>query len=173
LSGADITIRRLGPADAASYREIRLEALRLAPEAFGSTFAAENAQPREFFAARLENSGVFAAFAAGEIVGMAAFFANRGPKDSHRGHLVGMYVRAEARRRGVGRRLVEAVIEHARRHVEILELRVVSSNDAARRLYQSLGFVEYGLERQALKEGANYWDEIMMAKSLSPPEEPG
>jgi ribosomal protein S18 acetylase RimI-like enzyme len=172
LTGADITIRRLPPADAARYREIRLEALRLAPDAFGSTFAAENAQPHEFFAARLENSGVFAAFAGAEIVGMAAFFANRGPKDSHRGHLVGMYVRAAARRRGVGRRLVEAVIEYARRHVEILELRVVSSNEGARRLYQSLDFVEYGLEPRALKEGAHYWDEVMMAKSLSSSEKP-
>jgi ribosomal protein S18 acetylase RimI-like enzyme len=172
LTGADITIRRLAPADAAIYREIRLEALRLAPDAFGSTFAAENAQPHEFFAARLENSGVFAAFAAGEIVGTAAFFANRGPKDSHRGHLVGMYVRAAARRQGVGRRLVEAVIEHARGQVEILELRVVSGNEGARRLYQTLGFVEYGLEPRALKQDGDYWDEVMMAKSLSAPGEP-
>jgi ribosomal protein S18 acetylase RimI-like enzyme len=171
VTGADITIRRLGPADAAFYREIRLEALRLDSDAFGSTFASENARPLDWFAARLENSGVFAAFAVGGIVGMAAFLANLGPKDSHRGVLVGMYVRAAARRRGVARRLVEAVIEHARRHVEILQLRVVSGNDAARRLYQSLGFVEYGIERRALKQDGHYWDEVLMAKPLTPPED--
>ena len=43
-----------------------------------------------------------------------------------------------ARRRaaaGIGGRLVEAVIEHARAHVELIQLTVVSENLAARRLY--------------------------------------
>jgi hypothetical protein len=43
-----ITIRRLAgdtAADAALYRGIRLEALKDSPEAFGSTFATESAQP--------------------------------------------------------------------------------------------------------------------------------
>jgi hypothetical protein len=47
-----IQIRRLAPADAALYRDIRLEGLRCNPEAFGSTFKAENARPLTFFADR-------------------------------------------------------------------------------------------------------------------------
>jgi ribosomal protein S18 acetylase RimI-like enzyme len=171
MSSAEIKLRRLTLADAVVYRDIRLEALRLAPEAFGSTFGVENSQPLSWFAARLENSAVFAAFSGDDITGTAAFRPNYGPKDSHRGVLVGMYVRAVARRRGIGRRLVEAVIEHARRHVEILELRVISGNETARHLYQCLGFVEYGIERNALKQDDHYWDEILMAKPLLPDED--
>jgi ribosomal protein S18 acetylase RimI-like enzyme len=172
MNSAEVEIRHLSAADARLYRDIRLEALRLAPKAFGSTFAAENSQPMSFFETRLENSAVFAAFADGNVVGMAAFRANSGPKDSHRGVLLGMYVSAAARRRGIARRLAEAVIEHARRNVEILELRVVSGNEIARSLYQSLGFFEYGLEQRALKQNGHYWDEVLMAKSLLPDENP-
>jgi hypothetical protein len=46
MNVAPIEIRRLAqdnPADAALYRDIRLEALRANPEAFGSTFEIENA----------------------------------------------------------------------------------------------------------------------------------
>lgn len=160
-------IRRLLPADVALYREIRLEALQLVPEAYGSTFAAESTEPLSSLAARLENSAVFAAFSGNDLVGMAGFFPRRGPKDAHKGGLWGMYVRAEARGRGIGQRLVEAVIDHARQRVEVLQLTVISGNEPARRLYTKLGFVEYGLEKRALKYGGCYWDEVLMAKPLS------
>jgi ribosomal protein S18 acetylase RimI-like enzyme len=78
-----------------------------------------------------------------------------------------MYVRAGARNAGVGRKLAEAVIEYARRHVEVLQLDVVSENEAARRLYTSLGFEEYGIERKALKQGGRYYDEVLMSKDLA------
>ena len=51
-------------------------------------------------------------------------------------------------------------------HVELIQLTVVSENEAARRLYADLGFVEYGIERNALKQGGRYYDEILMAKDL-------
>jgi ribosomal protein S18 acetylase RimI-like enzyme len=170
VKGAEVNVRRLSPDEAPAYRAIRLEALRLAPEAFGSAFVTENARPLSWFAARLEAAAVFGAFCAGNLCGIAGFFPKRGPKDSHKGDLWGMYVRPDARRAGVGRLLVEAVIEHASCHVEILQLTVVSSNEAARRLYAKLGFAEYGLERNALKADGHYWDEVLMAKSLLPGE---
>lgn len=164
----DVQIRRLSPADAILYRELRLEALRLAPDAFSSTLAVENAEPLAWFADRLERSAVFGACGGEELRGIAAFLARQGQKEKHKGVLVGMYVRPDARNAGVGRRLAEAVIEHARRKVEILQLSVVAGNEPARRLYTSLGFVEYGIEKNALKENGRYWDEVLMAKSLVP-----
>jgi RimJ/RimL family protein N-acetyltransferase len=167
---ATIEVRRLLPGDAALYHDVRLEALRLAPEAFSSTFARESAEPLTWFAARLDSSAVFGAFAGKDLVGIAGFFVEQGGKEAHKGVLVGMYVRPHARRAGTGRRLVEAVVEHARRHVELLRLTVVSGNEPARRLYARLGFVEYGIEKNALKQDGCYWDEILMAKSLLPDE---
>jgi len=168
VGAAQIQIRRLAPADAALYRDIRLEALRCNPEAFGSTFDAENAQPLTVFSDRIGGSSVFGAFLDSKLVGIAGLLIGKGQKEAHKGRLVGMYVRPSARKVGVGRRLVETIIEFARQRVELIQLAVVSDNEPARRLYERLGFVEYGLEKKALKQDGRYYDEVLMAKNLKP-----
>lgn len=167
MDDSQIQVRRLASSEGAAYREIRLEALRLYPESFGSTFEAESVRPLEHFSERVASCPVFGAFRGTEIVGMAGFWGREGAKDAHKGYLWGMYVRSDARNAGVGRKLAEAVIDYAREHVEILQLDVVSENEAARRLYASLGFVEYGVERKALKQHGRYYDEVLMAKDLT------
>ena len=77
-----------------------------------------------------------------------------------------MYVRASARSAGVGKRLVAAVLDHARGRVEMVQLTVVSENEAARRLYCAMGFVEYGYEKRALKQEGEYFDDVLMVKFL-------
>ena len=81
---------------------------------------------------------------------------------------MGMYVRPSARKAGVGRRLVETIVEIARHRVELIQLAVVSDNEPARRLYVRLGFVEYGIEKKALKQDGRYYDEVLMARDLKP-----
>jgi ribosomal protein S18 acetylase RimI-like enzyme len=164
---AQIGIRRLAAGDAEIFRDIRLEALRRNPEAFGSSFAAESINPTSWFADRLSRSSVLGAFRAAELIGIAALVIQSGEKMAHKGSLVGMYVRPDARRAGVGRRLVEAVIDLAGQHVELIQLSVVEENEIARRLYSGLGFVQYGMEIHALKQGGRYYDEILMAKDLA------
>lgn len=160
-------IRRLLAVDAALYRDIRLEALRVSPEAFGSAFETESAHPVGWFAERLESgAAIFGAFHGGELVGIVGFVAAEGPKRRHKGMLVGMYVRQAARRAGVGRLLVDAALDLAAQSVELVQLIVVKGNEPAYRLYQSVGFVEYGLERHALKIDGRYYDDILMAKDL-------
>jgi ribosomal protein S18 acetylase RimI-like enzyme len=77
-----------------------------------------------------------------------------------------MYVRPDARKTGIGRRLVEAIVDLARQRVELVQLTVVRDNEQARRLYASLGFLEYGVEKNALKQDGRYYDEVLMAKDL-------
>src|SRR2546430_2307161 len=67
---------------------------------------------------------------------------------------------------GLGTSLVAAVLDHARGRVEMVQLTVVSENEGARRLYRALGFVEYGYEKRALKQGGRYYDEVLMVKFL-------
>jgi ribosomal protein S18 acetylase RimI-like enzyme len=166
VGSTNIQIRRLMPGDAGRYRELRLEALQRNPEAFGSTFEAENAEPLAFFSGRLESSEVFGAFHDSQLVGVAGLLIQKDRKEAHKGYLWGMYVRPAARKSGVGRRLAEAIIECAKRCVEIIQLAVVSDNEPARRLYTSLGFLEYGVERKALKHHDRYYDEVLMAMDL-------
>ena len=168
MDAAQIQIRRLTPADAALYRDIRLEGLRCNPEAFGSTFEAETAKPLTFFSERLGGSAAFGAFQDSELVGIAGLLIREGRKQGHKGLLVGMYVRPSARKAGVGRRLVETIVEFARHRVELIQLSVVSDNEPARRLYERLGFLAYGIERKALKQDGRYYDEVLMARELKP-----
>jgi len=163
-----LTLRHLEPEDAALYRDIRLEALRDAPDAFSSTFEAEKDRPCAAFAERLGAAWVVGAFDGPHLVGVAGFVVQPGPKHAHKGMLWGMYVRPRYRATGIGRVLVEAVIEHARCRVELLQLFVVSDNAPARRLYQKLGFVEYGIERDATKYRGVYHDDVLMALPLGP-----
>jgi RimJ/RimL family protein N-acetyltransferase len=159
-------LRRLETSDAALYRDIRLEALQRNPEAFGSTFERENAQPLSWFEAALGRAAIFGAFLDGTLAGIAGFAAQESSKRAHQALLWGMYVRAAARNIGVGKRLVAAVLDHARGRVEMVQLTVVSENEAARRLYRAMGFVEYGYEKRALKQDGRYYDEVLMVKFL-------
>jgi RimJ/RimL family protein N-acetyltransferase len=167
VDAPQIQIRRLTPADASFYRDIRLEGLRCNPEAFGSTFEAENAETSIFFSERLAGSASFGAFRDTELVGIAGLLIREGRKEDHKALLVGMYIRPSARNAGVGRRLVETIIEFARLRVELIQLAVVSDNHKAWRLYKRLGFVEYGVEKKALKQDGRYYDEVLMMKDLT------
>jgi ribosomal-protein-alanine N-acetyltransferase len=63
-------------------------------------------------------------------------------------HLANLAVAPEFRRRGLGRRLVRAVLEEAaRRGTRWIRLEVRESNAAARALYQALGFRPVGRRR--------------------------
>jgi ribosomal protein S18 acetylase RimI-like enzyme len=165
-NNSDPQIRRLEIADSALYRDIRLEALRQNPEAFGSTFELESEKPPSWFETTLGRTEIFGAFLEGTLAGMAGFITQESSKRAHKGVLWGMYVRPAARNSGLGRRLVESVLLHARERVEAIQLTVVSENEAARRLYRTLGFIEYGLEKRALKQNGRYYDEVLMVKFL-------
>jgi len=166
VSAAPIDLRRLGPEDAVAYREIRLEALADSPHAFSSTLESEQAQPLDRFATRLADDFVIGAFSGRYLVGVAGFYVQPRPKHRHKGMLWGMYVRPDHRSAGIGRKLVDAIIAHAGQRVELLQLFVVADNMPARRLYASLGFVEYGIERHATKYQGQYHDDVLMALPL-------
>ena len=160
-------LRQLSPADGALFRELRLEALQRNPEAFASTFESESTQPLSWFEDRLKKADVFGAFRDSELMGIAGYVTQEGLKHKHKGLLWGMYVRPSARNAGIGHALAEAVVNHARERVVLIQLCVVSENEFARRLYTSLGFIEYGIEKHALKQNDRYYDDVLMAKALT------
>jgi RimJ/RimL family protein N-acetyltransferase len=165
--GMSFVIRPLHPDEATLYRDIRLEALRLHPEAFSSAFEQESAQPLAAFEQRLTGNTVFAGFREQDVLGVAGFMAESGMKRAHKGHLWGMYVRRAARGTGLARQLVEAVLEFAQGRVELVQLSVISGNVPAHRLYSSLGFAPYGLEERSLKVDGKYLDEVHMVRRLA------
>jgi ribosomal protein S18 acetylase RimI-like enzyme len=164
---ADTTIRRLRSDDAASFRAIRLEALKANPELLRSTVDLEDKLDLAWFAGRLEDAHIVGAFRDGELVGTAGFAIQQGPPNAHKGRLFGMYVRSSSRNLGIGRLLLSAVLGVARANVELIQLSVVTENGPARKLYESAGFLEFGVETKASKYGAKYYDEALMALDFS------
>ncbi|MBW3571682.1 MAG: GNAT family N-acetyltransferase [Gemmatimonadetes bacterium] len=168
-------IRILGAEDAAAYQALRLFGLRESPEAFGSTYESEADTPLEHVGERLARGAAgkdvtFGAFDddGGHLVGVAGLRRQTGLKTRHRAHVWGMYVAPQARGRGLGRALLDALAAHARALdcVERLTLGVETSNAPARALYHAFGFVTYGIEPQAYAFGGRYWDSELMSLAL-------
>lgn len=155
-------IRRLHSGEARSYRELRLLALRLHPDAFGSSFAEEACLEDGVFAERLAKGTVFGVWSGEQLVASAGLALRVKIKLRHKSVLWGMFVRPEVRGCGVGKCLLSAVLAHARTCCEEVLLTVVEGNEAAHRLYASAGFVEYGREPRAIKVGTEYYQELMM-----------
>ena len=68
------------------------------------------------------------------------------------------------RRQAYARELTGAVIAQLQlvAGITILQLSVAASNLGAKRLYESLGFKQWGLEARALQQNGDYYDEAHM-----------
>jgi L-amino acid N-acyltransferase YncA len=159
-------VRRLGPDDAAAFQSLRLEGLATDPCAFAASHDEEAGHILVEVAARLERQPVFGAVAEGVLLAVAGFAMPEAAKKRHKGLLWGVYVREAARSRGLGCAVVARVIEHARAHVVQLHAAVVTSNEAARRLYRTLGFEPYGLEPRGLAYAGRYFDQELLVLML-------
>lgn len=157
-----IFLSRLGRHEAGPYRELRLLALQMHPEAFGASFEEESSLSENDFAKRLDDGLVFGAWSAEQLVGCAGLAQREKAKLRHKAILWGMFVRHEMRGNGVGKRLLEEVLGHARTCCEEVLLTVVEGNTAAQAMYTGAGFQEYGREQGAIKLGSHYYNELMM-----------
>ncbi|QSQ27022.1 GNAT family N-acetyltransferase [Pyxidicoccus parkwayensis] len=167
---APLTVRRLRLDEAEVFWALRLRALREHPEAFGASPEEDEVRPMEQVRARLSGDSQFVmgAFDGERLVGMAGLKRQDGRKSAHKAFIWGMYVAPEARSRGVGRKLITALLEEARKMpgVERITLAVTVGNAPAQTLYRALGFRTYGVEPAALKIGGAYVDEELMCLPL-------
>ena len=166
-----MTTRALTEADAPAFHALRQRGLREHPEAFG--MAPEEMDAVEVLAERFRARPASApGFVMGAfdpaLVGIVGCARERGVKQHHVALIWGMYVAPERRGSGVGRRLLTAAIEQARRwpDVEQLCLDVAAEQTDARALYLSLGFEVVGRKRRRIKVGDRYYDEEHMELHL-------
>ncbi len=167
-----MNIRVLDELDARLYQELRLSALRISPEVFGSTYEREVKFSLETVIQRMKptrDKFVLGAFDDnGSLVGIVTFMRESGLKTAHKGNVFGMYVAPEMRGHGVGKSLMLELIRKARDcdGLEQINLTVVSKNEFAKKLYKSVGFEVYGVERNALKYNGQYFDEDLMVLNI-------
>lgn len=158
-----MNIRRLGAEDARAFKELRLEGLKMHPEAFGASFDDELAQPLERAAARLAENAVFGGFdAAGALQGIIGLRREKAAKIRHRASIWGMYVAPSGRGTGLAKNLLQAAISEAMVDCQSVRLSVTEANEAAKRLYQRAGFREWAVDRKALCVGGAFVDEVLM-----------
>jgi ribosomal protein S18 acetylase RimI-like enzyme len=172
---AGLLVRRLAPPDAAAYRALMLGGYAGDPEAFTATVGERAALPLAFWEARLAcgdtaDEVVFGALADGQLVGALGLAFERRPKLRHKARLFGMYVAPQARRRGLGRLLVEAALAAARGRGGIVQVRltVTDGNPAPQGLYARCGFRTFGSEPLAVLAAGGFADQIHMWRPLSP-----
>ncbi len=140
-----VVVRRVGADEGQLLKDTRLAALQDSPSAFGSTYDAEVERADDEWAerARLGHAGAdrvtFLAVDEERIVGLVGGYR---PDAAGSGvELVSMWTSPEARRAGVGRALVLAVVEWARSLSAIaVDLWVTDGNQPALRLYEAVGF---------------------------------
>lgn len=140
-TGAMIQIITLEPERWPEYRELRLEALRTCPQAFCSTYGSQIDKPAEWWqdrliSARSGESWLLFAEENARLVGMIGAVWDGDALD-----IISMYVQPASQGKGIGRRLMSAILDAtmdkgATKHV----LSVNSVQNDALRLYQSFDF---------------------------------
>jgi ribosomal protein S18 acetylase RimI-like enzyme len=148
-------------------KELRLQALKDTPRAYGRTFAEEASQDEQEWRGKFATGRYFCAREGGKLVGMLCMVRERGEKVSHIMNVYSVYVSPEARRRGVATALLQRVLtEAADGATRKIRLRVDADSEGAKELYASMGFSEVGYLQDEIREGDEYVDEIIMEKFL-------
>jgi ribosomal protein S18 acetylase RimI-like enzyme len=147
-------IRILNQDDAGELFRLRRRALLDSPLAFLASpeddLASSEAAVRELLKPQRE-SVVFGAFVP-ELIGMLGLYRATQRKAAHKANVWGMFVLPGFRQQGVGIRLLDAVIGHARALDGVTSVRLSVSESAAvaRRLYENAGFETWGVEPDAI-----------------------
>ena len=163
---ARFAVRILTRADAPAFRALRLRALKEHPDAFTSSFEEDVDKPLSASEQRIAGDGnvFWGAFVDDPLCGMIGLVREARAKNRHSADVVAMYVAPEFGRRGLGRALLSALIDHAREvaKLEQLVLTVTRGNRAAAQLYEAAGFQTFGVEPRAIKVNDDYHDKQHM-----------
>jgi ribosomal protein S18 acetylase RimI-like enzyme len=143
-----ITIEPTSPHNVSLFKAVRLRALQDTPLAFGSTYAQElQLTDQDWLNRTLRWNGErgvgFLALDDGAPSGIAGSFLNN--NDPTQAQLISMWTAPTHRQRGIGRLLVNEILNWARaRQARTLVLMVTSINQPAILFYERLGFTRTG-----------------------------
>jgi len=167
-----LTVRELQARDLDAYKALRDHALAHHEEAFTSDALTEARRSAQSYASRLggDAGGGFTlgAFRGDALVGAVTLERDARSKVRHVGHVIGTMVHADEIGRGVGRTLMDALIERASADDELqsLTLTVTAGNTAAERLYARAGFTVFGTLPRAIRVGDRFFAKQHMVLNL-------
>ena len=152
------SFRSLTAADAPTYRTLRLRALTEDPAAYLTSAEEYAGRTLGDIAAGLsgsDNSLTLGAFDETALLGTATLARSTRSKLRHRADVFGVYLAPEVRGRGLAQAMMGELISAAKQMpgLDVLELSVTETQLSARRLYERLGFVTWGVQPDAVREG--------------------
>jgi ribosomal protein S18 acetylase RimI-like enzyme len=112
-------------------------------------------------------AAVSAAYDGDDLVGLGEWRRYSLAPQGQNADLEKVFVARRCRGAGAGRLLTADLVRQARAAgVEVLTLHCRGNNHAAIRLYEGLGFREYGRIKDFVGSGRHRWDKVMMALDL-------
>lgn len=164
----NITIRQLAPDDLEAFRQLRLEALRLHPDAYSSTYEDWVQLSDDEWREKMQVP-LFAAFDGDTPVGVTGLWPQNGMRTAHRALVVMVYVQSAMRGKSVAQLLFKAVEDYARgNNITQLELNVLADNQAAYKFYLREGYTEFGRRPNCLNLDGKMYEEVLMLKPVAP-----
>jgi L-phenylalanine/L-methionine N-acetyltransferase len=170
---ADAERESVDPSSEVVVRPVRLDdveaihQIRRQPSVIDCTLALPSERPednRRFLESFGPDDHVLVAVVDGRVVGMAGLHLKRG-KLRHSGEF-GMMVHDRFQGQGLGRKLLEALLDIADNHLGLVrvELEVLPDNARAIKLYESCGFEQEGSKRKAVRRRGGYADLLVMGR---------
>lgn len=167
-----MSIRPLGPDDLPAFYDVRLQGLHEHPYAFATTLQAWLDAPHASHLALLEQSARDESLRLlgwqddEGLWGLVGLKRELAEGLHHKATLWGLYVRPQARGRGIGAALVRGALAHASARWGVLQVRLVVTTASAHavRLFLQEGFERFGVEPRARLVQGRFYDQAYMLK---------
>lgn len=164
-----ITVRELSAKDAEAFAGLRKLVVADSPVQMGLSLEEELQRPLQEFEEQLAGpapSAVFGAFDGESLVATAGISRpTTRPSGAHKAVLWGVFTAPTHRRQSLARKLSELALERAfSTWAQRVYLYVFLPNEAAIRLYESLGFTATGREPDVLQLGGVFYDIQSMSR---------
>ena len=165
---SDFSIRRLTPLDAGDFFAMRLRCMHDAALQFRSAPDDVEREGVDYWRERLgsPNDRIVGAFDGSRLIGIGGIVREDRVKLRHKALLFGMFVASDATGRGIGRAIVDALVNEAHGFVNALHLTLMADNQRALALYERAGFVVYGREPQSVMQPDGPGDEFLMWRAI-------
>ncbi len=152
------------------FIRLRLSGLRESPLAFGASpeDGLDRGEVIENLKKRSEENFILGYFRDDRLIGIVGFVRQKRIKQKHKAFIWGMYVDPVFRGLGIGEKLMLDIIQRTKNldGLSKIVLSVTHLQQDSKRFYQKLGFIQYAVEKDALRVSGQKIDEIFMCMKI-------
>ncbi len=163
----NVKIKVLESSDLDEFCRVRLNSLEEYPVAFSMMPELFKSAPVEAKRAQLDDSAsdspnfILGIFLEDKLLGIIGFLVNQRGSVAHKGTMWGFYIDPKYQSKGLGRALLKAYIEkiNSIESIKFHRLMTPVNGKNAISLFESVGFIKYGQEPNAISDGKDYFDQ--------------